>query len=138
MIVTEYCVMHGFTNRRIRLIHWNIQYNSPLNLNYTKWTKAIAYADDLLIAVKAATIAEVENLTNTEMIKIMKWSKENKMQFNEQNSNLTSPIPQNVFHLSSSVHSWLPSCLGTNHTEIRKKYLSTRPTRTPCNNSPNL
>ena len=78
--------MHGFTNRRIRLIHWNIQYNSPLNLNYTKWTKAIAYADDLLIAVKAATIAEVENLTNTEMIKIMKWSKENKLQFNEQKS----------------------------------------------------
>jgi len=55
-------------------------------LNYAKQTKAIAYADDLLIAVKAATIAEVENLTNIEMTKIMKWSKENKLQFNEQKS----------------------------------------------------
>jgi len=37
--------------------YWNIQYNSLLNLNYAKWTMATAYADDLLIAVKAVTIA---------------------------------------------------------------------------------
>jgi hypothetical protein len=66
--------------------YWNIQYNSLLNLNYAKWTKAIAYADDLLIAVRAATIAEVENYTNTEMTKIIKWSKENKLLFNDQKS----------------------------------------------------
>jgi len=35
-----------------------------LNLNFAKWTKAIEFADDLLIAVKAAPIAEVENFTN--------------------------------------------------------------------------
>jgi len=66
--------------------YWNIQYNSLLNLNYAKWTKTIAYADDLLIAVRAATIAEVGNYTNMEMTKIIKWSKENKLLFNDQKS----------------------------------------------------
>jgi hypothetical protein len=55
-------------------------------LNKAKWTKAIAYADDLLIAVKAATIAEVENYTNMEMTKIIKCSKENKLLFNNHKS----------------------------------------------------
>jgi hypothetical protein len=36
-------------------------------LKYTKWTGAIAYADNLLFAVKAATVAEVENFTKMEM-----------------------------------------------------------------------
>jgi len=53
-------------------------------LKYAKWTRAIAYADDLLIALKAATVAEVENFTNMEMSKITKWSKENKLHFNDQ------------------------------------------------------
>jgi len=49
-------------------------------LKYVKWTKAIAYADNLLIAVKAATVAEVENFTNMEMRKVTQRSK-NKLQF---------------------------------------------------------
>jgi hypothetical protein len=32
-------------------------------LNFAKWTRAIAFADDLLIAVKAGTVVEVENFT---------------------------------------------------------------------------
>ena len=68
--------------------YWNIQYNSLLNLNFAKWTRAIAFADDLLLAVKATTVAEVENFTNMEMIKITKWSKENKLHFNDQKSKL--------------------------------------------------
>ena len=48
---------------------WNIQYNSLLNLNFRKQTKAIAFADDVLIAVKAESIREAENITNTEMNK---------------------------------------------------------------------
>ena len=68
--------------------YWKIQYNSLLNLNYANWTKATAYADDLLIAVKAATIAEVENFANMEMTKIIRWSKENKLQFNDQKSHV--------------------------------------------------
>ena len=61
-------------------------YNSLINLNYTKWTIAIAFADALPIAVKAATVAEVENFTNIEMSKIAQWSKENKLHFNDQKS----------------------------------------------------
>jgi hypothetical protein len=52
--------------------YWNIQYNSLLNLNFAKCTRAIAFVDDLLIAVKAATVAEVENFTNMKMNKITK------------------------------------------------------------------
>jgi ribonuclease HI len=66
--------------------YWNIQYNSLLNLNFAKWTRVIAFADGLLIAVKAATVVEVENFTNMEMSKIKKWSKENKLHFNDQKS----------------------------------------------------
>jgi len=44
-------------------------------LKYAKWTTAIVYADYLLIAVKAATVAEVGNFTNMEMSKITQWSK---------------------------------------------------------------
>ena len=66
--------------------YWNIQYNSILNLNFAKWTRVIALADDLLIAVKAETVAEVENFMNMEMSKITKWSKENKINFNDQKS----------------------------------------------------
>jgi len=64
----------------------NIQYNSLLNLNFAKWTRAIAFADDLLIVVKASTVAEAENYMNMEMSKITKWSKENKLHFKAQKS----------------------------------------------------
>jgi hypothetical protein len=46
----------------------------------------MAFADDLLTAVKAGTVAEVENFTNMEMSKITKWPKENKLHFNDQKS----------------------------------------------------
>ena len=44
--------------------YWKIQYNSQLNLNCTKWTRAIAFANDLLIVAKAATVVEMENYAN--------------------------------------------------------------------------
>jgi hypothetical protein len=56
---------------------WNIQHNSLLNLNFRKQTKAIAFADNLLIAVKAESIREAENITNIEMNKILNWAKNN-------------------------------------------------------------
>jgi len=40
---------------------WNLQYNSLLNLEYTKNTKVIAYAHDLMILTKRKTQVEVEN-----------------------------------------------------------------------------
>jgi hypothetical protein len=55
-------------------------------LNFRKQTKAIAFADDLLIAVKTDSIREAENITNIEMNKILNWAKNNKINFNEQKS----------------------------------------------------
>ena len=42
---------------------WNNQNNSMLNLEFGKRTKAIAYADDLLIAVQAETVTESRKLS---------------------------------------------------------------------------
>jgi len=62
---------------------WNIQYNSLLNLEFKKRTKAIAYADDLSIVVRAEAVREAENYANIEIRKITKWAKDNKITFNE-------------------------------------------------------
>ena len=65
---------------------WNNQYNSLLNLEFGIRTKTIAYADDLLTAVKVETVREAENYANTEISKTTKWAKYNKITFNEQKS----------------------------------------------------
>jgi hypothetical protein len=49
---------------------WNIQYNSLLKLNFVKQTKAIAFADDLILVTRGKTVTEAENFTNTELSKI--------------------------------------------------------------------
>jgi hypothetical protein len=93
--ITENCFKEQYANRHKNKPifpqysccgqgYWNIQHNSLLNLNFAKWTISIAFADDLLIAVKAATVAEVENLMNMKMSKFTKWSKENKSYFKNQ------------------------------------------------------
>ena len=48
---------------------WNIQYNSLLNLDFGKRTKAIAFADDLLIAVKAETEKKLKTLQILKLVK---------------------------------------------------------------------
>jgi RNase H-fold protein (predicted Holliday junction resolvase) len=65
---------------------WNIQFNSLLNLDFGKQTKAIAFADDLLITVRAKTVREAENFANIEISKISNWAKDNKITFNKQKS----------------------------------------------------
>jgi hypothetical protein len=65
---------------------WNIQFHSLLNLDFGKQTKAIAFADDLLITVRAKTVREVENFANIEISKISNWAKDNKITFKEQKS----------------------------------------------------
>ena len=62
---------------------WKIQYNPILNLRYTKRTKIIAFADDLVLMVEAESIGEAENFANIELNKIEKWATENKIKFNE-------------------------------------------------------
>jgi len=67
-------------------VFWNIQFNAILNLDYEKQTKIVAYADDVILAVKVESIREAENLTNIEMGKIIRWAKNNKINFNENKS----------------------------------------------------
>jgi hypothetical protein len=65
---------------------WDIQYISLLNLKFTRRTKAVAFADDLIILTRGETVSEAENLSNIEMSKIAAWSKTNKFVFNEEKS----------------------------------------------------
>ena len=55
---------------------WNLQDNSLLNPNYTKRTKAIAFADDLIIITRGKS-REAENIANIELSKISLWAKDN-------------------------------------------------------------
>jgi hypothetical protein len=48
--------------------------------------KVIAFADDLAIMTKGNTATEAEAFANSDLAKIEKWAKENKMQFNETKS----------------------------------------------------
>ena len=64
---------------------WNIQYNTLLELNYTNRTKAIAFADDLIL-MKRGNSDRSGNIANVEMSKISTWAKANKIQFNERKS----------------------------------------------------
>ena len=65
---------------------WNIQYNSLLNLNFAKQTKAIAFADDLILVTRGKAVVEAENFTNTELSKITAWAKNYKIEFNDDKS----------------------------------------------------
>ena len=65
---------------------WNIVYNTILNLNFTKRTTAVAFADDLLLIIRGESVREAENFANIEMSKINAWSKRNKVGFNEAKS----------------------------------------------------
>ena len=65
---------------------WNIQYNSLLNIGYTDRTKAIAFADDLIVLTRGKTVIEAENFANIEMTKISSWVTANKILFNDSKS----------------------------------------------------
>jgi hypothetical protein len=65
---------------------WNIQYDTLLNLQYKQNTRVIAFADDLMIMIRAELIGETENNANIEMDKIAKWARDNKINFNEEKS----------------------------------------------------
>jgi hypothetical protein len=57
-----------------------------LNLKFKRRTKAVAFADDLLLLTRGETISEAENCSNIEMSKIAVWSKRNEIGFNEEKS----------------------------------------------------
>ena len=70
----------------MRLGFWNIQYNSFLNLKFTRRTKDVDFADDLILAARSETVSEVENFSNLELSKITAWSKSNKISCKEEKS----------------------------------------------------
>ena len=55
-------------------------------MRYTNQTKTVAFADDMLIMIKADSITEAENIANVEPSKVSAWAKENKIRFHEQKS----------------------------------------------------
>ena len=65
---------------------WNLLYNSIFKLEFTRHTKVIAFADDLLILTKGELIVEAENYMNLEMRKISDWNKKSKLKCNENKS----------------------------------------------------
>ena len=65
---------------------WNLLYNSIFKLEFTRHTKVIAFADDLLILTKGELIVEAENYMNLEMRKISDWNQKNKLKCNENKS----------------------------------------------------
>ena len=65
---------------------WNIQYNSLLNLPFRENTKVVAFADDLILAIRAGSTRAVENYSNGELTKITAWSKRNNTIFNDEKS----------------------------------------------------
>jgi hypothetical protein len=61
-------------------------YNVLLNLEFPSHTKGIAFADDLAIMTQGKMPSEAGVYENSDLAKIEKWAKENKMQFNESKS----------------------------------------------------
>ena len=49
-------------------------------------TRVIAFADDLLVMIRAESIGEGENNANIEMDKIANWARDNKITSNEEKS----------------------------------------------------
>jgi len=67
---------------------WNIQFNSLLKLEFKARTKAAAFADNLILAVRGDSVSAVENYSNGELSKITAWAKRNKIRFNDEKSNV--------------------------------------------------
>jgi len=67
-------------------ILWNIQYDTVFNLQFTDHTGLVAFADDLILMLRADSISEAENIANVEMGKITMWVENNKTKFNEEKS----------------------------------------------------
>mgnify|MGYP003623288889 FL=1 len=61
-------------------------YNSLLNLCFSRHTKTIAFADDILLLTTGHTPTEAEVYANADLTKIEKWARDNKILFNDSKS----------------------------------------------------
>jgi hypothetical protein len=57
---------------------WNLLFNSLLYLDFTTSTKAVSFADELLLAIKGETVREADNIANIELGKMLTWAKTTK------------------------------------------------------------
>jgi hypothetical protein len=57
-----------------------------LNLAFKARTKAVAFADGLILAIRGDSVSAVENYSNGEFSKITAWPKSNKIRFNDEKS----------------------------------------------------
>jgi hypothetical protein len=55
-----------------------------LNLAFKARTKALAFADELILAIRCDSVSAVENYSNRELSKITARSKCNKIRFNDE------------------------------------------------------
>ena len=69
---------------RTRVLEYPIQ--CLLNLNFSKRTKSIAFADYLVLAGSGETSSEAENFTNIDICKVVSWGKVDKICLNEEKS----------------------------------------------------
>jgi len=76
----------GCVQGSCRPILWNIQYDTVLKLKFTDHTRVVAFADDLILMIRADSISEAENIANIEMGKIEMWADNNKTKCNEEKS----------------------------------------------------
>jgi len=63
-------------------ILWNIQYDTVLNLKFTDHTRVVAFADELVLIIRADSISKAESTANVEMGKVTIWAENNKTKFN--------------------------------------------------------
>ena len=66
----------------------NLQYNSLLKIEYSKQTKVLAFANDVVILTKGKSLLDIEIYANIEIQKIVKWAKNNKINFNDKKSKI--------------------------------------------------
>jgi len=62
------------------------KFNSLLTLKYSNHTKSVAFANGLVIMIKAESIREAKNIANVDLSKISAWAVNNKIRFNEYKS----------------------------------------------------
>jgi ribonuclease HI len=67
---------------------WNLQYKSLLNLKFKTRTKVVAFAVDIILAIRGESVRAVENYSNVDLSKITLWAQNNKILFNEEKSKL--------------------------------------------------
>jgi hypothetical protein len=67
---------------------WNTKYESLLTLPFEWRTKAVAFADDLILAIRGESVRALKKFSNAKLSKLAAWSKNKKISFNEEKSKI--------------------------------------------------